>query len=324
MAALPAVPSHRVLSDAYPAMPPAKRILVVEDERIVALDLTATLEDLGYVVVGTAATAAEARAEALRTVPDLVLMDVRLAGDVDGIELAGGLRNELDVPIVFLTANADDETLRRALGTTPAGFLTKPFSEPTLRSTIEVALVKHSAESSLRGENVELRRESRVDPLTGLYNRRHLDGVLARELEFAQRESHAVGLILLDLDHFKRINDEFGHPAGDAVLCGVARVLVSRLRAYDVVCRYGGEELVVVLPGADSQTTAKVAESLRQAIGRARFSDADRELPRVSASFGVSSFPEHGRSAEDLLRRADQAVYDAKAGGRDRVVVATS
>lgn len=294
-------------------------ILIVEDERIVALDLRVTLEHLGYRVTGIAASAAEAYAAAGTERPDLVLMDVRLHGDTDGIQTAAALRAQWQVPVVFLTANANNEMLRRALATAPAGFLAKPYDERVLLNTIEVALAQHGVELTLRDQNSTLQRESNVDALTGLFNRRHLEGVLVRELEFAERAQHPVGVVLLDLDHFKQVNDRFGHAAGDAVLRGVADVLRSRLRVYDVVCRYGGEELVVVVPGGSLVASCKVAEDLREAIAGQSFSDGELPLGQVTASFGVAVFPQHADSSAELLRAADAAMYRAKARGRNRV-----
>jgi len=294
-------------------------ILIVEDERIVALDLRMTLEQLGYRVSGIAASAAEAYAAAGTERPDLVLMDVRLRGDIDGIQTAAALRAQWQVPVVFLTANANHELLRRALATAPGGFLSKPYDEQVLLNTIEVALAQHGVELTLRDRNSTLQRESNLDALTGLFNRRHLESVLVRELEFAERGQHPVGVILLDLDHFKQVNDRFGHAAGDAVLRGVADVLRARLRVYDVVCRYGGEEIVVVVPGGSLWSCRKVAEDLREGIAGRSFTDGELPLGQVTASFGVAVFPQHADSAVDLLRAADAAMYQAKALGRNCV-----
>jgi two-component system cell cycle response regulator len=294
--------------------------LIVEDERIVALDLRTTLERLGYDVVGMAASAEEALTNAASARPDLVLMDVRLRGSVDGIELASRMRDLGDVAVVFLTANADNETLERSLVTSPVGFLAKPFNERTLHTTIAVALTQRDAQARLRSDFALLRQESIIDPLTGLYNRRHLDAVLSRELEFAQRTQHEVALIMLDLDHFKSINDRFGHAAGDGVLRGVARVLRSRLRVYDTVCRYGGEEIVVVVPGTSLTIAKEVAEDLRVTIQDRKFDELDLQLG-VTASLGVAAFPSIAPDADTLLRVADAALYRAKAGGRNRVAV---
>ena len=300
-----------------------QRILVVEDEQIVAFDLLQTLEGLGYAVVGTAASSDEACAHARSGRPDLVLMDVRLEGDVDGIQTAAMIRKEHQIPIVYLTGNADDATLKRALETEPEGYLAKPFDPATLRATIEVALRRHTAQMTAHNDASRLRREATMDPLTGLYNRRGLDAALAEQLARAERTGDPFGVVLLDLDHFKRINDSYGHLAGDAVLHTVAHFLCAGLRASDVACRYGGEELAIIVPGASLVESAALAEQLRAGIAALSIS-LPGLLPdaglSVTASFGVAAFPEHGIDASSLLRAADDAVYAAKRAGRNRVV----
>src|SRR5689334_10900048 len=251
-----------------------KRLLIVEDECIVAFDLAVALEAMGYAVVATASSSEEALRFADAERPDLVLMDINIAGGTDGIETGCRLRARHHVPLVYLTANVDATTLSRALATEPDGYLVKPYNEHSLRTTIEVAFVRHEAERTSRTAHEReraqleqkysdmtslarrLRRESTRDPLTGLCNRRRLDDIAKREICFGQRDSHPVGFVLLDLDRFKQMNDTFGHPAGDTVLRAVADLLRSRIRVYDVACRYGGEEIVIVVPGETSAGTA--------------------------------------------------------------------
>jgi diguanylate cyclase (GGDEF)-like protein len=312
-----------------------RRLLVVEDERIVALDLRGALEDLGYTVIGTAASSDEALRTADERRPDLVLMDIRIAGASDGIQAASLLRSRYQLPVVYLTANADAATLERALATEPAGYLVKPYNHQSLRTTIEVAFRRHEAEQAQRQaherEKAELeqqtrrasrrarrlRREATIDPLTGLHNRRFLEQVMKRELSFAQREGHAVGAILVDLDRFKQLNDSYGHAAGDAALRAVGQFLRSRLRAYDVACRYGGDEIVIIVPGADTADAIALAEQLRAGIEQLGLGDADGAP--LTASLGVASFPHDGATAEQLLAAADAALYRAKAEGRNCV-----
>lgn len=299
-----------------------RRVLIVEDEAVVAMDLHATLTELGYEVLGTATTAGQALYLAGRERPDVVLMDVKLRGAADGVHTASMLRDQLRVPVVFLTANADNPTLRRALEAGAGGFLAKPFERQSLHHALEVALGQAEQQRRLRLTNSLLEHASSIDALTGLYNRGYLERILDRALEFAQRDEHEVGIILLDLDCFKRVNDEHGHAAGDAVLRGIARLLQSRLRLYDSACRYGGEELVIVAPGAGVAQCEAIAEALRAQIAEASFTDGGSVLPRVTASFGIAAFPAHGKTTEDLLRVADGAMYEAKAAGRNRVQVA--
>jgi diguanylate cyclase (GGDEF)-like protein len=167
-----------------------------------------------------------------------------------------------------------------------------------------------------------LRQQSIRDPLTGLFNRRFMNETLGREIARAERKGHGVAVALVDIDHFKRINDTFGHDAGDAVLVAVARAMEQRVRQSDVVCRLGGEEFVVLLPGIDADQAELRAADLLQSIRDLRLEHGKRPLGRVTASLGLAFHPVHGRTGEALIESADAALYEAKAGGRDRVVIA--
>ncbi len=296
------------------------RLLIVEDEHIVALDLRVTLEELGYQVVGIATSAAAAHAAAHRERPDLVLMDVRLKGDVDGIQIASLLRAELNVPVVFLTANADADTRQRALKTAPGGFLHKPFTEQALHSAIEVALNHDEVERGLRGEDAVLERESTLDPLTELHNRHFVDSALAREIELARHDQHAVGVIMMDLDHFKQVNDRYGQAAGDAVLRAVADILRSRLGVDAIAGRYSVDHLLVLSPGTSAFGCRILAEALRADVSRHVFGGSEQPVTGVTASFGVAAFPEDASNAAELLSAADTAMHRAKYQGRNCVV----
>jgi diguanylate cyclase (GGDEF)-like protein len=194
-------------------------------------------------------------------------------------------------------------------------------------SDSEQRLAKTLAEqAALALANLNLRETLRMqsvrDPLTGLYNRRYMEESLQRELHRSMRRKTSLGVIMLDVDHFKRFNDSFGHEAGDFVLQTVSKLLRSQLRGEDVVCRYGGEEFTLILPEASLEATRQRAEQLREAVKAEIPSFRDRSLEAVTLSLGVASFPEHGNTSEALLRKADAALYQAKQQGRDRVVVA--
>lgn len=167
-----------------------------------------------------------------------------------------------------------------------------------------------------------LRRQSIRDPLTGLFNRRYMEESLEREVRRAARNDESVALLILDLDRFKQFNDTFGHPAGDALLRGFGDFLSQRTRGQDVACRYGGEEFVLILAYSDVDGACKRAELLREELKQLTVQHAGQVLGRISCSIGVSAFPGHGTTVEELLRTADQALYRAKTEGRDRVVVA--
>jgi diguanylate cyclase (GGDEF)-like protein len=176
------------------------------------------------------------------------------------------------------------------------------------------------ARYELTRDNVNLKQAATTDFLTELVNRRYATLHLKRELSLARRSGVPLGFVMMDLDHFKRVNDTHGHQAGDAVLAHAGKVLKRRMRASDIVVRYGGEEFLVVLPGADLASTAKVANDLRQTIETSPATIGSQELP-VTASFGAAVVQPGGNiSVDDIIKRADEALYAAKAAGRNRVV----
>jgi diguanylate cyclase (GGDEF)-like protein len=177
--------------------------------------------------------------------------------------------------------------------------------------------------ANLRLRNA-LRDQSIRDPLTGLFNRRYIEESLEREIARATRTATPVALLILDLDHFKTMNDTFGHGAGDRLLRELGAILRLRSRAEDVAARYGGEEFLLMLPGMDKIGAMQRAEGLRQAISEIQLVDAGVDLPSVTVSIGVAAYPDHGCTVDDLLRSADKALYRAKNSGRDRVVLVSS
>jgi diguanylate cyclase (GGDEF)-like protein len=160
--------------------------------------------------------------------------------------------------------------------------------------------------------------------LTGLFNRRYMEESLEREIARATRSATPVAVLILDLDHFKKINDTYGHSAGDHVLRELGAILRYRSRTEDVAARHGGEEFMLMLPGMGKIDAVQRAEELRVAIGDIQLLDNGIDLPKVTVSIGVAVFPDHGYTADDLLRSADRALYRAKNSGRDRVVLVSA
>lgn len=167
-----------------------------------------------------------------------------------------------------------------------------------------------------------LRNQSIRDPLTGLFNRRYLEETLEREIRRAVRAQQSLGLMMIDLDHFKKFNDTYGHEAGDIILRETAAFLARSVRAEDIVCRFGGEEFVVILPMANLQNTCTRAERIRLALRELGVLHQGHSLGIITASVGVAALPDHGRVRGPLLEAADAALYRAKKEGRDRVVAA--
>lgn len=162
------------------------------------------------------------------------------------------------------------------------------------------------------------------DPLTGLFNRRFLEEALSRELSHAIRHQRSMGIMMLDIDHFKRVNDTYGHDGGDAVLRTLGEFLRGQIRNSDFACRFGGEELVLIFPDATLEATLQRAEAFRTSIQELQIEHRGQMLDAITVSIGVSSFPEHGTSLEVIIAAADAALYQAKASGRNRVCLATA
>ena len=427
------------------------RILVVEDEGLIAMDIEMQLRALGYLPVGHATRGMQAieMADALR--PDLVLMDIQLAGEVDGITAAQAIRAQFDLPVVFVTAFAAEETLSRAKLSEPYGYILKPFSEREMHTVIEMALYKHTADVKLKqtvdslrasvihtqaildnmvdavitinaqglmesfnpaacamfgytaaeaiGCNVsvlmppphreqhdgylanfrasgeariigrprelegqrkngtvfpinlsvsklelpgrttfiglimditrrrenedEIRRLAFYDPLTHLPNRRLLLDQLRHAMLAASRTGQRGAVMLLDLDHFKQINDSLGHTVGDALLMQVARRLQSCVREGDILARPGGDEFVLVLEAlaATDRDAASRAEAIASKI-LAMLGESytlNGKAYTCTPSIGLAIFPQNHETMDELLKQADAAMYQAKSAGRNRV-----
>jgi diguanylate cyclase (GGDEF)-like protein/PAS domain S-box-containing protein len=193
------------------------------------------------------------------------------------------------------------------------------------RSLIVMSLMmdiseRTQAERAVQVLQEELRELATHDALTGLYNRHFLEESFGRELLLAERGGHPVSVIMGDLDHFKAVNDRYGHLVGDEVLRVFGTLLTNNARASDIVCRYGGEEFLLVLPGMTAEGALERAEQLRRAMGAASVGHGESRIS-VTSSFGVATFPTHGRTTDQLIAAADNALYSAKAQGRDRVTL---
>ena len=296
------------------------RILIVEDEAITAMDLAGELRGLGYEVCGTEDTADGAVAAVEREKPRLVLMDIRLGGNGNGIDVARQISGRYGTAVVFLTAHSDDETLARALAVSPYGYIVKPFRARELKVAVELALSKHAAE---RAATEKLSELVLSDPLTGLANRRHFDQALTSEWDRAVREKHPLGLLMIDIDHFKAFNDTRGHAAGDDCLKAVARALRGHCtRPGDLVCRWGGEEFAVILPATDSAGAGHLARELVEIVRALGLEHGKSDVsPCVTISVGAASFrPGDLSSAAALIEKADAALYAAKQAGRNRAL----
>jgi diguanylate cyclase (GGDEF)-like protein/PAS domain S-box-containing protein len=195
----------------------------------------------------------------------------------------------------------------------------RPGGQEQLAAAVGEAIKLSLSNLKLREE---LREQATRDPLTGLYNRRYLEESLQRELHRARRASTPVCVAMLDLDHFKQLNDALGHDAGDALLRAMGQLLRERLRKSDIACRYGGEEFVIVLSDSTIADTVQKVEQIGMLVKQLEVRQGNQSLGRMALSAGVAALPEHGFTGPELLRAADEAMYAAKQAGRDRVLVA--
>lgn len=228
-------------------------------------------------------------------------------------------RSVIAIPFVLEPDHAGVFFLRRSVDEQPLGPADLEFAQTVVRAAVTAVQRARILEAAV-ADNRRLEELAQTDPLTRLLNRRGLQERLASEMERVRRYGTTVSVLLLDLDHFKHINDTHGHLVGDAVLCEVAALLQKGVRAVDVVARYGGEEFVIVLPETGPAGAAAFAERLREYIESFTFVQARSAPVRLTTSIGVASYPSFGvESVEDLFAAADQALYRAKAEGRNRV-----
>ncbi|BAZ20472.1 diguanylate cyclase with PAS/PAC and GAF sensors [Kalymmatonema gypsitolerans NIES-4073] len=191
----------------------------------------------------------------------------------------------------------------------------KQLLATTVAEHIALALANLKLRETLKNQSIR-------DPLTGLFNRRYMEESLEREIRRAERKEQPLGVIMLDVDHFKRFNDIHGHEAGDIVLRELGEFLKSMIRGSDIACRYGGEEFIVLLPEAPLKITELRADQMRSGTKHLNLQYRRESLGAISLSLGVASYPQHGNTAETVIRAADAALYQAKTQGRDRVVIA--
>lgn len=290
-------------------------ILIVEDELLIARDLSQKLKKNGFQVVGVASSGDRAHELIRAHSPDLILMDIVIKGNKDGITVATEVHEQYQLPVIFLTAYADNTTLQRSEQSGAYGYILKPFNESELLVSIKLALQKHKQYKNIH-------QQSTRDVLTGLLNRRFLEETLGQEEAKFQRHRREFSIILIDIDHFKRFNDTYGHAAGDYVLQAVGGLLQHHVRQMDLVCRYGGEEMLILLPECGLGQAGEIAESIREKLAAMPLSYEGRDLGTVTASLGVACYPHHGATGNETIKTADQCLYQAKNNGRNRVVLA--
>jgi diguanylate cyclase (GGDEF)-like protein len=302
---------------------PANAALIAEDDPIFRRILTSWFKKWDYSVTAVDNGLDAWKALQQPDAPQLAILDWMMPG-MDGIELCRRIRSAGQNPyryVLLLTAKDDKHDVVAGLEAGADDYLTKPFDVDELRARIRAGKRILDLQAALIQAHDALKFEAAHDPLTTVWNRGAIMGFLIGELERSRRSNGSLGVIMADIDHFKKINDTYGHLVGDAVLKEASRRLNTTLRSYDSVGRYGGEEFLIIVPGCDPLNLMVAAERLRHCIADRPMETSAGPVP-VTLSLGAVAAQTNEREsidAEALLRAADEALYAAKANGRNRV-----
>ncbi len=293
------------------ACPETVSVLIVDDDWLTA-ELNAEVLRASGMTVRTVNDPSQALQFVEDVLPDLILMDMQMPG-VDGVRLAQIIRQSrqlFSLPIIFLSAERDETRQLMARRFGGDDFIAKPVDPAKLISVVRLRADRSKS----------LRALIERDRLTGLYDHSRFKERLSHELERCRRTGAEISLAMIDIDHFKQVNDRFGHPTGDTIIRTLSRALTTGLRRIDIVGRYGGEEFGVILLDTGPQSARMVIDRLRQRFDRLAFDAGGRQFS-VSFSAGIASSRDH-MGLTELVDAADRALYEAKRGGRDRVELA--
>lgn len=297
-----------------------KTLLIVDDSPSIRLGIREAMEEAEvFSRILEADDGGKALEVFLKEEIDLLITDMVMPR-VDGYKLISsirGMERGKDIPIIMLTVRGEPLDKIKGLTIGANDYVTKPFDKGELIARVKVLLRMEELKEELKEKNAELKRLAITDELTGLPNRRYFFDTMKTQLALAKRHGFSISCLVMDIDHFKRINDTYGHSTGDMVLKGVASVVESTKRGGEVMARIGGEEFAICLFRVGETEAVHTAERIRKAV-------ESTNLPeglKVTISIGVSSFPGGGvETIYDLLKTADEAMYHAKEAGRNRVV----
>ena len=320
-------PSSRVsvplALNAFASAGAAESVLIAEDDRVFRTLLQTWLERWGYKTTLAEDGAAAWRELQVEHHPRLLLLDWMMPG-MDGVEICRRVRamaNELYCYILVVTSKDSKEDAITALDAGADDYIVKPLNMHELRARVQVGRRILLLQDELVRSREQLRRQATIDSLTGVLNRRAIIDALSEELARACRTDGCTGVLMLDIDNFKHINDCYGHQAGDAVLAEVSGRVANALRTYDKVGRYGGEEFLAVLPDCKADLLASIAERIRVRISAKPFTTANAEMLVTISIGGTVSGGVQVLDVERAIRNADFAMYGAKNKGRNCCVI---
>ncbi len=299
-----------------------RTLLIIDDSAVIRRQISETIANNHlFQKVLQASSGVEGFKLLVNNHVDLILCDIEMPG-IDGLKFLALLQSREDLrdkPIIMLTSHKDVATKVRGLESGASDYITKPFEPQELIARLKIHLQLKTLQDELRRSNRLLMELSQTDPLTRLHNRRSLTELLENEVNRCHRKLAPCSLIMCDIDHFKKVNDEYGHQAGDEALVAVADLLREHLRPYDLAARYGGEEFCLVLPETNLTQAVEVAERIRKRTECFNFKGNLATL-RLTISLGVATISGTSEKSEkELIRMADEALYLAKNNGRNRV-----
>lgn len=289
------------------------RILIVDDIPANLQILNVHLNDENYDVIEC--QSGQQALDILKKDPDvidLILLDVMMPG-MSGLEVLAEIKRNPqteNIPIILVTANADDQNVAEGLDMGAFDYIIKPYSLVVLLARVRAALREKERQDLLE-------KWATTDPLTGLMNRRHFFELADRELEQTRRSNRPLSFIMLDIDHFKKVNDDHGHLVGDAAIIQLADLLKKELRKVDFCGRYGGEEFVACLPDTPILGALELGERIRQEVEKLQIDTLDGNPIHITISLGIAE-NNKDPNVEAILKRADHALYEAKAAGRNQ------
>ena len=258
---------------------------------------------------------------------DLMLLDIMMP-KMDGYEVCKRVKQNpdtRDIPVIFITAKIDENSIEKAYDAGGIDYVTKPFKPKELFARIKTQLHLRALIRELEISKEALKRLSELDPMTNLCNRRYFTHMSKNVLALAKRDRSDLSIIMLDIDKFKRINDSYGHKVGDEVLIAFADILLKMIRKSDYACRFGGEEFVVMLPETPLEGAMEIAEKIRKKVEAFSLYTETHQKVMITVSLGVTIVDTlHDIYIESAIQRADDALYRAKKGGRNQVVSVTA
>lgn len=301
------------------------KIMVVDDDEVQAKQVIGKLKETYE--VDLVATPEEALAKTAKGDYGAILISTMLSGS-DGLRLASQIKSQEEtrnVPLLVLVDEDDKAIMFKALEMGINDYLTVPVDKNEMTARVRMQIRRKKYQEALKSHYQQSISMALTDGLTGLYNRHYLNTHLANMVKQAQQDGKHLALMIMDMDHFKQVNDTYGHDAGDMVLKQLAELIISTARSSDLAARFGGEEFIILMPETDPQAAIGAANRMREIVEKTPFIiNSDGTTIKKTVSIGVSSLHPDGESVEALLKRADEALYAAKNNGRNQVKVSQS